>query len=145
MAGPIRIRARGRRRWAIAACAIALICLLVACGLFRDPSARREHRYVRKNGTVVTCLEPPPDVGRRANTHVLACEARTDSLRSPPLNVVRAATHGSGMAPAPVQSPAGWPSNIYPPSSGSSETGFRRVLMAIGADPAAGDGGRAGS
>ena len=62
MAAPIRVRARGRRRWAIAACAIALICLLVACGLFRDPSARREHRYVRKDGTVVTCLEPPPDV-----------------------------------------------------------------------------------
>ena len=62
MAAPIRVRARGGKRWAIAACAIALICLLVACGLFRDPSARREHRYVRKNGTVVTCLEPPPDV-----------------------------------------------------------------------------------
>jgi hypothetical protein len=62
MARPIRVGAKGRKRWAIAAIAIAVICLLVACGLFRDPSARREHWYVRKDCTVVTCLEPPPDV-----------------------------------------------------------------------------------
>jgi hypothetical protein len=41
---------------------VPVVCLLAACGLLRDPSARVEHTYVRKDGAVVRCLEPPPDV-----------------------------------------------------------------------------------